>query len=303
MEPVEVAFTSDGLRLAGQLWLPDAPAPHPALVLTGPFTGVKEQVVGRYAEALATHGLAALAFDHRRWGNSEGLPRQDEWSGGKLADLRDAVTMLTTRAEIDAARIGGVGICLGGGYAVRAAAADPRIRAVATVAGCFNDPRAFRDGMGADGYRSVLTSFAEQLTADAELGEVAVLPAVSDEGEAAMPGDEPFAYYGSSRGAAVGWTNQVTRRSIRELLTFDAAAAAELLPPTPLLVIHGRRDDYCDPGAAEAFARRHGDAEVRWLDAKQHIDLYDIDRFVDDAVKQLADWFAAHLPEAAEPVT
>jgi uncharacterized protein len=87
-------------------------------VLTGPSTGVKEQVVGRYAEPLTAAGLTTVAFDHRGFGDSGGR-RGHEGSQGKLADLRAAVDLLAARDEVDADRIGIVGICLGGGYAVR----------------------------------------------------------------------------------------------------------------------------------------------------------------------------------------
>jgi dienelactone hydrolase len=87
------------------------------VVLTGPLTGVRQQVTGHYAERLHRHGSSTLAFDHRGFGESGGR-RAHEDSQGKLADLRAAV-----------GRIGVVGVCLGGGYAVRTAAADPRIAA------------------------------------------------------------------------------------------------------------------------------------------------------------------------------
>lgn len=296
MDPIDVTFESDGLALAGHLRIPDDGGPLPALVFTGPLTGVKEQVVGRYADGLAEHGFATLAFDHRSFGGSEGVPRQDESVGGKLADLRDAVSLLATHPSVDPDRIGCVGVCLGGGYAVRASAADPRIAAIATVAGCFNSPAAFRDGMGPDGYRRTLRRFADQLTADARGGDTAYLPAVAEAGgDAAMPGREPWDYYGTERSTAAGWENRITTRSIRELLTFDAAGAAEVLPPTPLLVIHGRRDDYCSPEGAESLVERHGAAELVWLDAQEHIDLYDVDRYVDAAVSHLAAWFGRTL--------
>ena len=296
MEALDVTIESDGLALAGHLRWPSGDAPHAALVFTGPLTGVKEQVVGRYAEGLAARGYATLAFDHRSFGASDGTPRQDESAGGKLADLRDAVTFLTAHAEVASDRIGCVGICLGGGYAVRAAATDPRIGAVATVAGCFNDPAAFRAGMGVEGYRATLRSFADGLTSDALAGEPSYLPAVTDgDGDAAMGGREPWEYYGTERSAAPNWENRVTRRSIRELLTFDAASFGALLPPTPLLVVHGRRDDYCGPDGAEALVARHGSAELVWLDASEHIDLYDVDRYVDPALDHLADFFDRRL--------
>ena len=146
-------FAVGGERIAGVLRTPrsrDA-APLPGVVLTGPFTGVKEQVVSVYARGLADAGIAALVFDHRNFGASGGEPRQHEDAAGKLADLRAATSALAAHPAIDAGRLGCVGVCLGGGYALRHSAFDPRIRAAAFVAAAFNDPRVMRAGMGAAG--------------------------------------------------------------------------------------------------------------------------------------------------------
>jgi fermentation-respiration switch protein FrsA (DUF1100 family) len=229
----EIEFTSDGLALRGHLRTPaDGGGPWPAVAVTGPFTGVKEQVAGAYADRLAAAGFVTLAFDHRGFGASEGR-RCHEDSQGKLADLRAAVGVLAAHPAVDAARIGLVGVCLGGGYAVRAAAQDPRVRAVAGIAGGYNSPGWFaRD---ADGYRAALAGFLDRYDE--------FMPAVAPGGgEAAMGGDEPFSYYGTARSAAPNWENRVTRGSLHALLTFDALGAAELLARTPLLVVHGRRD-------------------------------------------------------------
>jgi len=156
-----IAFASEGVELVGDLRLPAAGPPAgpgagwPGVVLTGPFTGVKEQVTGSYAELLAAAGFVTLAFDHRGFGESGGR-RQHEDSQGKLADLRAAVGALAATAEVDSARIGLAGICLGGGYAIRAAAGDPRIRAVAGIAGGYNSPAEMARSMGAVGYRGAL---------------------------------------------------------------------------------------------------------------------------------------------------
>ena len=105
-------------------------------------------------------------------------------------------------------------MCLGGGYALRHSAFDPRIRAVAFVAAAFNDPRAMRQGMGTDGYRDQLRAFAAVELRPFENGEIDYLPAVDrDGGAAAMPGREPREYYGTERSAAASWTNRVTRLS------------------------------------------------------------------------------------------
>src|ERR1700754_5199938 len=120
-----VTFAADGIELVGDLRVAGAGAP--AVVLTGPFTGVKEQVTGTYAELLHDRGVTTLAFDHRGFGESGGRPAHED-SQGNLSDLRAAVSLLAARPEVDAGRIGAVGVCLGGGYAVRAAASDPRVK-------------------------------------------------------------------------------------------------------------------------------------------------------------------------------
>jgi fermentation-respiration switch protein FrsA (DUF1100 family) len=285
----EITFASDGLALRGTLRVP-AGADGGAVALTGPFTGVREQVTGLYAERLARAGLVTLAFDHRGFGASEGR-RGHEDTQGKLADLRSAVSLLQARSEVDPGRIGLVGICLGGGYAVSAAATDPRVRAVAGIAGAYNSPAWFARDPAA--YRAGLRSFIDSYDD--------YLPAVAPgDGEAAMAGAEPWSYYGTARSAAATWENRVTRGSLHALLTFDALGRAALLAETPLLIVHGRKDDYCSPElAARMYEETPGDKEIVWLDAGQHVDLYDREPHVSRAVTATADFLRRTLRGAA----
>lgn len=296
--PIEITFLSDGLELAGHLRIPsEATGPLPGLVFTGPLTGVKEQVTGRYAEALAAAGYVTLAFDHRGFGASGGTARQHEDPAGKLNDLRDALTWLANHPAVDADRLGAAGICLGGGYALRFAAFDPRVRALVTVAGGYNDPHAMRAAMGIDSYRGVL---AEQMNLAARQytsGDVEYMAAVSeDDTPALMGGAEPFAYYGTDRSASPGWENRITRTSVYTLVTTDLAVGSDFISPTPWLMVHGRADDYCSPAGAEAtFARAGEPKQAVWLDTTNHIDLYDVPRFVDPAVAAAEEWFGRWL--------
>jgi len=278
-----VTFGSEGVELAGEFRASAAGGAgrRPGVVLTGPFTGVKEQVTGTYAGLLAAAGFATLAFDHRGFGESGGRHWHED-SQGKLADLRAAVRVLASRPEVDAASIGIVGICLGGGYAVRAAAADPRVKAVAGIAGGYNSPVLMLQAMGAGPYRSALAAALDRYDE--------YMPAVApDGGEAAMSGEEPYAYYGTARSFSPHWRNRVTRGSLHSLMTFDALGAAELLAGTPLLIVHGKTDDYCSPELAQAlYERKPGEKEIRWLDASQHIDFYDSQAHVTAAAQAAA---------------
>jgi len=301
MNAERVTFSSQGLTLVGHLRLPvesadSGPDGLPALVLTGPLTGVKDQVVGTYADALASEGFVTLAFDHRNFGESEGEPRQHEDATGKLTDLRDAVTYVASRPEVDPERIGVVGVCLGGSYAVRAAAFDPRVRAVAGIAAAYNSPQRVRDMLGSDGFRTQLAGVVANLARESEGGEIAYLPAVSADGPAAMAGEEPFAYYGTERSKSDAWVNQLSMDSFWQLMTLDALSATDLLEQTPFLVVHGRVDAVCTPeGAEAAYERATGPKEIEWLDTTQHIDLYDQPQFVGPAVKRAAAFFSEQL--------
>jgi uncharacterized protein len=278
-----VTFEADGVQLVGDLHLPDRHGPAPGLALTGPFTGVKEQVVGTYARRMAEAGYAALAFDHRGFGESEGR-RQHEDPEGKLADLRAAVGFLSAHPAVDGDRVGLLGVCLGGGYAVRAAAFDPRVRAVAGVAGGYNSPAAFARSMGTEAYRGVLARFVD--SGDDRM------PAVSADGPAAMGGREPWEYYGTERSASPHWVNEVTAASLYSLMTLDVLSSADLLERTPLLVVHGTHDDYCSPDGARAlFDRATGPKELEWIETTNHIELYDSKPHVDQAVEKLVDFF------------
>ncbi|MGH9112957.1 MAG: alpha/beta hydrolase [Acidimicrobiales bacterium] len=294
----EIAFTSDGIRIVGHLRRPSSPlGPAPAVLLTGPFTGVKEQVTGTYARGLTARGYITLALDHRNFGASEGTPRQHEDSVGKLHDLRDATSYLATHPDVDERRLGCVGVCLGASYALRQSAFDPRIRALALIAGAYNDPAVMRSNMGDENYRRLMADFAGVAQRQFVTGDAEYLAAVAeDQGQAAMPGDEPWRYYGTDRAASQGWVNQVTRVSIRELLTLDATSAVDFLAPTPLLVIHGRIDAYCSPDDAQRiYERASGTKDLVWLDTAEHIDLYDNPLFVSPAIDRTAAFLADHL--------
>jgi uncharacterized protein len=259
-----VTFTSEGLALSGVLH--QSGGPH-AIVLTGPFTGVKEQVTGLYAERLAAEGFTTLAFDHRGFGASEGR-RQHEDSQGKLADLRAAVALLAREHTA----VSAVGICLGGGYAMRAAAADPRITAVVGIAGAYNSPAWFAERMGVTAYRKALADMLDRYDE--------IIPGVApDGGEAAMPGEEPWSYYSAHR---ENWVNEVTRGSLHSLMTLDVLSVRPLLPPS--LIVHGRTDHYCAPELAEAMRAD----ETLWLDSDRHVDLYATEPFVTSAVTATA---------------
>lgn len=122
-----------GITLVGDLYLPNAlpqdSAKLPAIAVCGPFGATKEQSSGLYAMQMAERGFATLAFDPSYTGESSGEPRRTASPDINTEDFMAAVDYLTLRPEVDAQRIGIVGICGWGGIALNAAAIDTRIKA------------------------------------------------------------------------------------------------------------------------------------------------------------------------------
>ncbi|MFE7332057.1 alpha/beta hydrolase [Streptomyces sp. NPDC057565] len=292
----KVEFSSDGYRLVGDLHLPEPGTERGAVVLTGPFSGVKEQVTGYYAKRFAQRGYLALAFDHRNWGDSEGEPRQHEDASAKVSDLRNAVSFLAARPEVDPEKIAVCGVCLGGIYSVQLAAFDPRVKAVALVAAAYNNPGLIRDRFGAENFAALMGQFAQIAQRQSDTGEIEYWPAVNPEGmPAGNPGPEPFEYYGTERGAGSGWENRCTALSVLQELTLDVDAFLPLVT-APLLIVHGSGDQAIPVADAEAaFAAAPEPKELLLLDTSNHIELYDDDSYVLPAIDRTVSFFDRNM--------
>jgi len=237
-----------------------------------------------------------LTLDHRNFGESAGEPRQREDPAGKLGDLRAAVSFLARHPAVDPDRIGMVGVCAGAGYALKAAAFDPRVKAFAGIAGFYPSPQLLRDGMGPGAYRAALADAVAVVTREDRGEPVQYVPDVSPEGGGGfMAGGEPYEYYGTPRGQAPGYRNELTADTAYTLLILDNASAADLLSPTSALIVHGAKDDYCPPAQAQAIYHRFSQPKhLVWLPTTTHIGYYDDDTYLTPAVAETVGFLRAH---------
>lgn len=297
-------FPSNDLALAGILFTPDGSAGDrlPAVVVSHPGGGVKEQSPSIYAERLARAGFAALVFDAAYQGESEGEPRGMENPFQRAEDIKSAVTYLTTRNDIAPDRIGALGICASGGYVPYAAQTDHRIRAVATVS-AVDLGSVFREGLGRTQDPAILQAMLDQAgaarTAEARGAKPQLAAWIPDNAEELLETGtrqfrETFEFYRTPRGyhprAIQGWV----LRSVDQLAQYDSYAMIELISPRPLLMIAGSQAESAY-FSREAVERAAEPKELFVIDGATHIDLYDKDEHVTPAVAKLTEFFGTHL--------
>ena len=147
----KVSFTNSNnptISLSAVIYFPpkfDETRQYPAIVVSHPGGGVKEQTAGTYAEKLAEKGFVTIAYDASYQGESGGEPRQLENPYIRTEDVSAVIDYLTTLSYVDNTRIGAMGICAGAGYTANAAIQDRRIKAIGTVS-AVNIGSMFRNG-------------------------------------------------------------------------------------------------------------------------------------------------------------
>ena len=274
---------------------PDVAGKIPAIVCTHPTSSCKDQTAGKYAQRLAEAGFITLAFDASFQGESGGEPRYLEIPECRVDDIRGAVDFLTTLDNVDAERIGALGVCAGGGYTVAAAMTDRRIKAVGTVVG-VNLGRIYRE-MGA---LQTLEKIAAQRTSEAAGGDATIINWIPTSPQAAKDAGitdidilEAVDYYTTPRGQHVNSPNKVNL-SFASIMTFDAFRFAEKLLTQPLQIIIGAkpggfgsyRDGYELYNLAASTKK-----DLMVVENTSHYDLYDRAEPMAKAVDRLTAFF------------
>ncbi|OJJ23986.1 alpha/beta hydrolase [marine bacterium AO1-C] len=300
----QVTFKSEGLNLKGNLYYPkgyEAGKAYPALVVSGSWTTVKEQMAGLYAQKLAEQGFITLAFDFRNFGESEGEPRYYESPNMKTVDVKNAVSFLETLPEVSKAQIGAFGVCAGAMYTVMAAADDDRIKAVATVAAWLHDAEAVKLFYGGEeGVQAKITAAKAAKEKYAQSGVIDYIPSISTtDKSAAMFG--PYDYYlNPKRGAIPQWSaDKFAVMTWEDWLTADPMPSASKIK-VPTLMVHS--DGAVLPNYAKKFYEKLGtsDKKLHWmkteLESPYHqFKYYDQDAEVNESVKEVSSWFQAKL--------
>jgi fermentation-respiration switch protein FrsA (DUF1100 family) len=298
----DIEFQAEGPRLSGWLYTPDAGGgPFPTIVMAHGFSAVKEMYLDSFAETFAAAGLAALVFDNRNFGASDGQPRQEIDPWAQVSDYRDAITYARTRPEVDRERIGVWGTSYSGGHVLVVAAVDRRVGCavaqVPLVSGYRNVLRLVR----ADMIAPLRAQFDQDRERRLDGEPPAMVPVVSADpsGPAALPTADSYQWFtDTGRTRAPAWRNEVTLRTVELLMEYEPAAYVERLSPTPLLMIVAAQDHLTPVDLALAAYKRALEPKRLVFLPGGHFEAY-VGPGFELAGSAARDWFVQHLSGAA----
>ena len=299
-----ITFKSEGANLIGNLYYPknfEEGKQYPAIIVSGSWTTVKEQMAGLYAKKLSENGFITLAFDFRNFGESEGEPRFYESPAMKKIDIQNAITYLQNLSEVNKDEIGAFGVCAGAMYTLMAASEDDRIKSVVTAASWLHDAEAVRLFYGGEeGVQTKITAAQKAKKDYAENGTISYIPTISTEDtSAAMYG--PYDYYlNPERGAIKEWSNdKFAVMSWEDWLTTDPMPTAKNLTQ-PTLMIHS--DGAVLPNYTKKYFEQivSTDKKLHWMETElespfHQFNYYDQDAEVNESVKEATIWFQSKL--------
>lgn len=270
-----------GITLAGDLYMAkdlDTSKQHPALIIGPPYGGVKEQGPGVYANQLAQRGFVVLAFDPSYNGYSEGEPRHTSSPEIFVEDFSAGVDYLGTRPFVDREKIGAIGICGSGGFAISAAQVDTRIKAVATAS--MYDISITGNTMDSEQLKETLDQIGEQRWKDFESGEPEYIPSFPAEADDSVPegldpvSEEFYSYYGLERGHHPNARGGFTTTSQLSFFNFQLLNHIDTISPRPILFIMGE-NAHSRFFSEDAYAAASEPKELYIVPDAIHIDLYD----------------------------
>lgn len=299
----QVTYKLNGIDISANVYTPanyNSSHKYPAVVVAHPNGGVKEQVAGLYAQRLAEQGYLTIVADAAYQGASGGTPRNVDKPANRIEDIHGMADFISQYAGVDTDRLGLLGICGGGGYALKAAQTDKRFKAIATLS-MFNSGRVRRNGF-MDSQLSTIQDRLKQAS-DARAQEAAGGKIIyagdtkpTDEQIANLPDlyREGFEYYGKTH-FHPNSTFRYTMSSLLALMNFDAASNMDLINQ-PLLMMAGSKADskYMTEEAFEKAVNAKN-KELFLIDGATHIETYWKPQYVNQAMGKLTQFFGDTL--------
>lgn len=303
MKEQNLKFKTRNIYTTGILRTPDNVGNEslPTIVVMHPISSVKEQTASIYAERLTEEGFVTFAFDAGHQGELAESPGYLENPYYRVEDVKFAIDYLNTLDVVDNSRIGILGICGGGGYAVNASLTDKRIKAVGSVVGADFGTLTREGDLSPNAALETLHSIAQQREAEATGADPAYTQYIPDSEEQRQQANandidikQAVDYYQTERGNHPNSINRFRVISTGEIAGFDAYHLADKLLDQPLYIVAGNI-----PGtfgsyrfAYELFDKAYTkDKKLHIVEGASHYDLYDQPKPVDEALSGLIPFY------------
>lgn len=276
------------MKVAGNLFVPKDITPgtkSPAIIVGHPMGAVKEQSANLYATKMAEQGFVTLSLDLSFWGESEGQPRNAVSPDLYAEDFSAAVDFLGTHALVDRNRIGVIGVCGSGSFAISAAKIDPRLKAIATVSmydmGGANR-NALRHSLTLEQRKKILEEAAQQRYVEFTGGETRYTSGTVHKLDADTDPiqREFYDFYRTPRGEYTpeGQSSELTTHptltSNVKFMNFYPFADIETISPRPMFFITGE-NAHSREFSEEAYKLAGEPKELLVIPGAGHVDLYD----------------------------
>jgi len=299
-----VSYKIKDVNIVANVYTPanfDTAKKYPTIVIAHPNGGVKEQVSGLYAQRLANQGYITITADAAYQGGSGGTPRNVDKPTNRIEDIHAMADFISQYQGVDVSKLGLLGICGGGGYALTAAQSDKRFKAIATVS-MFNSGIVRRNGF----MNSQVATIQERLQ---QASEARALEAagkeirysanvvITDEMADKMPFDlyrEGHYYYNRTH-AHPNSTFKYTMSSLMDLMTFDASTNMDLINQPLLMIAGSKADSFYMTEDAFKKATNAKNKELFQINGATHIQTYWKPEYVSQAVNKLKDFYQINL--------
>ncbi|MEY3114789.1 MAG: hypothetical protein RL423_988, partial [Bacteroidota bacterium] len=299
-----VTYKIKDISIVANVYTPanfDPSKKHTTLVIAHPNGGVKEQVAGLYAQRLAEQGYITITADAAYQGGSGGTPRNIDKPANRIEDILAMADFISQYQGVDSSKLGLLGICGGGGYALSAAQSDKRFKAIATVS-MFNSGVVRRNGF----MNSQVATIQERLEQASEARALEVSGkeirytanvVITDEMADKMPFDlyrEGHYYYNRTH-AHPNSTFKYTMSSLMDLMTFDASNNMDLINQPLLMIAGSKADSFYMTEDAFNKATNTKNKELFQIDGATHIQTYWKPEYVSQAVNKLQHFYQINL--------
>ncbi|HDK9104972.1 TPA: alpha/beta hydrolase [Staphylococcus aureus] len=272
---------------------------YPAIIVNHPAGGVKEQTAGLYAERLANLGYVTMAYDASYQGESEGQPHNLENPSSRVEDVRAAVDYFNTLDFIDDSLIGALGICAGGGYTIKAAQTEKRIKAVVGISAADigqNFRKGWTGNQDEKDINPLLEQVAEQRKAEANGAPQKLVGFVPEEPTEDMDQEtkDGWEYYLTPRAQHERSINQFPFISFDRIIEFTAFDLVDKLLTQPVLFIAGSEAGTLWQ-SENAYERALEPKDIHIVEGANHFDMYDKEPFVTEAVGKMKSFYGQYL--------